>query len=97
MHIPKKSIEVVVERGTAKKVSEELLTDSPADAQQIFWQEFDSAMYIEDHTRQAKKIMNDYAVSILPFVLIKNENGDAIGAVYSEEGPVTLDRIIEKV
>jgi hypothetical protein len=50
------------------------------------------------HTaRDAKKLMSDYAVTELPFALFIDENGDEYAACYSEEGPITLDRINAKL
>lgn len=46
--------------------------------------------------RNAQKIMNDYAVTQLPFVLLCDEEDKAYSAVYSEEGPITIERINQK-
>jgi len=46
--------------------------------------------------RSAKKIANDYAVTMYPFVVLK-DNEEVTGAVYSEEGPVTVERILNKL
>lgn len=46
--------------------------------------------------RTANKIANDYAVTQLPFVLI-TEGDNEYAAVYSEEGPITIERINNKL
>lgn len=45
--------------------------------------------------RRANKIINSYAVTKLPFVLISTDDKE-VAAVYSEEGDITLDRILNK-
>lgn len=51
--------------------------------------------------RDAKKVMNDYAVTKLPFVLLIDdslpEDRQEYAAVYSEDGPITIERINEKL
>jgi hypothetical protein len=51
--------------------------------------------------RSANKILNDYAVTQLPFVLLIDselpEGRQEYAAVYSEEGPITIERINEKL
>jgi hypothetical protein len=51
--------------------------------------------------RDANKIVNDYAVTKLPFVLLVDdslpEDKQEFAAVYSEEGPITIDRINAKL
>lgn len=46
--------------------------------------------------RRFNKIINTYAVTKLPFVLISEDDKD-IAAVYSEEMPITVERILEKL
>lgn len=46
--------------------------------------------------RRAKQIINQYAVTKLPFILI-SENKIGKTAVYSEEMPITIERIITKI
>lgn len=45
---------------------------------------------------RAKKIVNEYAVTKLPFVVISDEDGE-YAAVYSEEGPITPERVNAKL
>lgn len=51
--------------------------------------------------RDAQKIVNDYAVTKLPFVLLVDdslpEGEQEYAAVYSEEGPITIERINAKL
>lgn len=51
--------------------------------------------------RTANKIVNDYAVTQLPFVLLTDgerpEGEQEYAAVYSEEGPITVERIKAKL
>lgn len=47
-------------------------------------------------SQTAKKIINDYAVSKLPFVLISDDDS-GYAAVYSEEGPITPERVNAKL
>lgn len=54
--------------------------------------------------RTANKLKDDYAVTKLPFVLLAeedelgdNEIGFPYAAVYSEEGPITIERIKNKL
>lgn len=48
------------------------------------------------HHRKANKIVNDYAVTKLPFVLLCDGDKE-YAAVYSEDKDVTIERIIEKL
>jgi hypothetical protein len=51
--------------------------------------------------REANAVMNKYAVTKLPFVLLIDrdlpEDKQEYAAVYSEEGPITVDRINTKL
>lgn len=51
--------------------------------------------------QEATRVVNAYAVTQLPFVLLIDdtlpEDKQEYAAVYSEEGPITIDRIKEKL
>ena len=51
--------------------------------------------------REAGSVINKYAVTKLPFVLLTDndlpEDKQEYAAVYSEEGPITIDRINAKL
>lgn len=51
--------------------------------------------------RAANKIVNDYAVTRLPFALLIDselpEDQQEYAAVYSEESPITIERIQQKI
>lgn len=49
--------------------------------------------------RQASRIVNEYAVTQLPFILLFEDQRDEEGyaAVYSEDRPITIERIQEKI
>jgi hypothetical protein len=95
----KSTIRVVLEKGTTTEFSRELFKDVESPDNKWFWDHVDLVYYEEDtgRNRVARRIMNDYAVSELPFVLISHGDGEEYAAVYSEEGPITLERINEKV
>lgn len=61
----------------------------------VFPNSVDSKKFI--HARRANKFVNDYAVTQLPFVLLVDEKLNEYAAVYSEETPITIDRINEKL
>ena len=47
--------------------------------------------------RKVNKIINEYAVTQLPFVLLHEDDKEPFAAIYSEEGPITVDRITAKL
>lgn len=52
-------------------------------------------------SRRANNVIHTYAVTQLPFVVLSDydrEDGDRVyAALYSEEGPITIERIQEKL
>lgn len=46
--------------------------------------------------RDANKIVHDYAVTKLPFILLCDLEDKPYAALYSEEGPITIERINAK-
>lgn len=47
--------------------------------------------------RGGRKIASDYAVSEFPFLLLVDEDGQEFAALYSEDGPITAERINDKL
>ncbi len=45
----------------------------------------------------ARKTANNYAVSQYPFILLIDEDGEEFAALYAEDGPITAERINEKL
>ncbi len=63
-------------------------------AQLAFWS-VDTTVF--KARRYANKVVNDYSVTELPFVLFVDDDGKEYAALYSEEAPLTMDRIMSKL
>lgn len=97
---PKSKVTLVTEKGKGESTSKELIDDNVgSSAYKWFWENASQIACHEDNGRdkEARRIMREYAVTQLPFAIISDEDGQEYATVYSEEGPITLDRINEKI
>lgn len=61
------------------------------------WEIYNVDSNVYKTKRAARKMVNDYAVTAFPFVLILDEDDEAYAAIYSEDAPITIERINEKL
>lgn len=62
----------------------------------LYWEIFNLDMVTGKGQRYARRIIGEYAVTELPFMLLL-EDDEVYAALYSEEGPITIERINEKL
>lgn len=82
--------------------SEERASENPVEGdfadltEPINWEIYDIDSRDTKTRRTAQRIVNNYAVSQFPFILLV-DGDEEYAAIYSEEGPITVERINEKI
>lgn len=68
-----------------------------ADSVEFKLEEFDITSTAFTERRKGKSILSTYATTNIPFLLFVDEEGKEYAALYQEEGPATLEKVLNKL